>query len=81
MSKHSFCHSEPAFFAGEESAVAAISAPRAIKTFQTDPAQKINGRPKPAFSINLNTNYGFLGAIESLTALATRNFTTVLALI
>jgi len=43
--------------------------------------QKIKGRPEPAFSINLNTDYGFLGAIASLAALATRNFTTVLALI
>ena len=44
-------------------------------------SQKMKGRPKPAFStINSIGNY-FLGAIASLAALATRNFTTVFALI
>ena len=42
---------------------------------------KIKGRHVPAFKVDsCNSNY-FLGAIASFAALATRNFTTVLALI
>src|SRR3981081_2111955 len=43
--------------------------------------QKIKGRTEPAFVIDLEAENYFLGAIASLAALATRNFTTVLALI
>src|ERR1700730_3062626 len=44
--------------------------------------QKIQGRPQPGLRHQFHHNdYGFLGAIASLAALATRNFTTVLALI
>ena len=41
---------------------------------------KSKGRPRPAFDSNSKQNY-FLGAIASFAALATRNFTTVFALI
>lgn len=40
----------------------------------------IKGRPEAGLSSTLESSY-FLGAIASLAALATRNFTTVLALI
>jgi len=43
--------------------------------------RKIKGRPEPAFDINLEFKNYFLGAIASFAALATRNFTTVFALI
>src|SRR6202162_4010499 len=44
--------------------------------------QKIKGRPQAGLRHQFHHNdYGFLGAIASLAALATRNFTTVLALI
>jgi hypothetical protein len=42
--------------------------------------RKTKGRPEPAFRIEIRRNY-FLGAMASLAALATRNLTTVLALI
>src|SRR5580692_6318787 len=44
--------------------------------------QKIKGRPQAGLRHQFHHNdYGFLGAMASLAALATRNFTTVLALI
>src|SRR3984957_12906957 len=44
--------------------------------------QKIKGRPQAGLRHPFHHNdYGFLGAIASFAALATRNFTTVLALI
>src|ERR1700719_88050 len=44
--------------------------------------QKIKSRPQAGLRHQFHHNYyGFLGAIASLAALATRNFTTVLALI
>jgi hypothetical protein len=50
-------------------------------TIQNSSLYKIKGRPEPAFAINLRHPNYFLGAIASLAALATRNLTTVFALI